>query len=229
CARYHGRMSKSEREKAQKEYGRPRARKVMVATSAFGMGIDKRNIRYILHYQVPGSIEQYVQEAGRAGRDGRPANCVLLFDEADIDIQKRLITKTHVNTTQLESLENALVAWAETDDAISVDDLALSAAVQKSTCRAFCERLAESKLLKSTARHQFKLAVKTKNLREGIAELAAQFKIVQQGDLRRLSLMAQYAESTQCRSAYINDAFIDTPIEDCGRCDRCRAKRPNER
>ena len=62
----------------------------MVATSAFGMGIDKPNIRYIVHYQAPGSLEQYVQEVGRAGRDGRPAQCILLFDPADLDIQERL-------------------------------------------------------------------------------------------------------------------------------------------
>ena len=56
-------------------------RTVMVATSAFGLGIDKPDIRYIVHYQSPASLEQYVQEAGRAGRDGQKANCILLFDE----------------------------------------------------------------------------------------------------------------------------------------------------
>ena len=80
AARYHGKMTKTERARAQKHYARRRARMVMVATSAFGMGIDKANIRYILHYQVPGSVEQYVQEAGRAGRDGRPSRCILLFE-----------------------------------------------------------------------------------------------------------------------------------------------------
>ncbi len=71
----------------------------MIATNAFGMGIDKADIRYVLHYQVPGSLEQYVQEAGRAGRDGKPAQCVLLFDPADLDTQTYLQRRTMTKTT----------------------------------------------------------------------------------------------------------------------------------
>ncbi|MEM7541271.1 MAG: RecQ family ATP-dependent DNA helicase [Pseudomonadota bacterium] len=222
ATRYHGRMNKAEREKAQKEYGRRRVRKVMVATSAFGMGIDKRNIRYILHYQVPGSIEQYVQEAGRAGRDGHPAHCILLFDEADLDIQKRLITKSHVNLSQLERLGEAMTAWTDSGEEVSVEDLAFSAAVQTSSCRALCHRLEEAGLLETTGRDKLKITVPTETLMEGVRELAEQFQVVQRGDLRRLNQMAEYAESTNCRSEFINHCFVDDDIPPCGRCDRCK-------
>src|SRR5690606_41523622 len=74
---YHGKMRKADREAAQERYMRPTKRKGMVATSAFGMGIDKPNIHYVLHYHVPSPLEQYVQEAGRAGGDGRPCHRVL--------------------------------------------------------------------------------------------------------------------------------------------------------
>jgi ATP-dependent DNA helicase RecQ len=87
-------------------------RLIMVATSAFGMGIDKPNIRYILHYQAPGSLEQYVQEIGRAGRDGRTAQCILLFDAADLEIQERLQALSRPSVWHLERLEGALTAWA---------------------------------------------------------------------------------------------------------------------
>ena len=69
--RYHGKMRAADRDAAQRQFMNPSRRLIMVATTAFGMGIDKPNIRYILHYQAPGSLEQYVQEIGRAGRDGQ--------------------------------------------------------------------------------------------------------------------------------------------------------------
>jgi ATP-dependent DNA helicase RecQ len=88
--RYHGKMRAADRAEAQRQFMQPARRLIMVATSAFGMGIDKPNIRYVVHYHIPGSLEQYVQEAGRAGRDQRPAHCILLFDAADLEIQERL-------------------------------------------------------------------------------------------------------------------------------------------
>jgi ATP-dependent DNA helicase RecQ len=95
----------------------------MIATSAFGMGIDKPNIRYIIHYQAPGSLEQYVQEAGRAGRDGKPARCILLFDEADLEIQRHLSARSKPGLLQAREDARrlaALEAYANTDECRSV-------------------------------------------------------------------------------------------------------------
>jgi hypothetical protein len=83
-------MRTAERAAAQHLFMQRSRRLIMVATNAFGMGIDKPNIRYILHYHAPGALEQYVQEIGRAGRDGRPAHCIFLYDPADLEIQERL-------------------------------------------------------------------------------------------------------------------------------------------
>src|SRR5438034_614512 len=84
CARYHGKMHDKERTEHQARFMKKGKRIVMVATSAFGLGIDKPDIRYIIHYQAPASLERYLQEAGRAGRDGYGARCILLFDESDL-------------------------------------------------------------------------------------------------------------------------------------------------
>jgi len=83
---YHGRLAGRERAERQDAFMSGGAR-TMVATNAFGMGIDRQDIRYVVHYQLPGSLEAYYQEAGRAGRDGKDARCTLLYDHADRHVQ----------------------------------------------------------------------------------------------------------------------------------------------
>ncbi|WP_036736584.1 helicase-related protein, partial [Paenibacillus zanthoxyli] len=90
AGRYHAGMSDEERAESQEAFLYDDIR-VMVATNAFGMGIDKSNVRYVIHYNMPKNMEAYVQEAGRAGRDGEPSQCILLFSAQDIMTQKFLI------------------------------------------------------------------------------------------------------------------------------------------
>lgn len=101
AARYHAGMSEWERQQAQHRFIEDEAT-IMVATNAFGMGIDKSNVRYVIHYALPMNMEAYYQEAGRAGRDGEPSDCYLLFAAQDIQLQRFLIEQSQLDPDKKE-------------------------------------------------------------------------------------------------------------------------------
>jgi len=221
--RYHGKMRAADRATAQRQFMQPARRLIMVATSAFGMGIDKPNIRYIVHYQAPGSLEQYVQEIGRAGRDGRPANCILLFDPADLEIQERLQALSRPSVRHLERLESALVAWAGEQRTPTADTLAYSAGVPLRIGEVLLSDLEQAGLVERDAEGRIRVVVTPEMFSVRARDLVAKLKTFRYEGERKLRAVADYAHSGECRSVFLRRYFGEEHPPRCGTCDRCRA------
>jgi ATP-dependent DNA helicase RecQ len=218
---YHGRMAAKDRNAEQEWYMRPGRRTIMVATSAFGLGIDKPDIRYIVHYQAPASLEQYVQEAGRAGRDGRRADCVLLYDPKDREIHEALLQTSRVRPDQLYRLASALTAWAGEGRVPSHEALTLAAQLGDRQTKALLAVLEEAGLvtLDEDGTH---ITVPAEEFEDQARSLAGRFVTIRTQDGRRLDRLREYADTPECRAIFLRKYFGEEAGEPCGLCDICR-------
>ena len=220
--RYHGKMNAGDRNQEQEMYMKSGRRVVMVATSAFGLGIDKPDIRYIVHYQAPASLEQYVQEAGRAGRDGQRANCILLFDPEDRTIHEALLLKSRVRPDQLYKVGSALAAWAGEERTPTLEALALSAGLSNRVTEALLSVLEEAGLVQLG--EQIRVVVPADSIEEQARSLAGQFETLRTQDGRRLDSIAEYAHEGACRAVALRRYFGEEGGAPCGLCDICRGR-----
>ncbi len=220
--RYHGRMAAKDRNAEQEWYMRPGRRTIMVATSAFGLGIDKPDIRYIIHYQAPASLEQYVQEAGRAGRDGRRADCVLLFDPKDREIHEALLQTSRVRPDQLYRIAAALAAYAGEDRVPTHEALTLAAQLGDRQTKALLVVLEEAGLVTLDEDDGVHITVPAGEFEEQARSLAGRFVTLRTQDGRRLDRMGEYADSHECRAIFLRRYFGEEAGEPCGLCDICR-------
>lgn len=210
---YHGGMNKSEREEVQQAFMKG-ALQVIAATSAFGMGVDKADVRFVMHYDVPDSLDAYYQELGRAGRDGEPAEACLLYRPQDLNLYKFF-----AGGGLLDRADYAGVAQAVAE-AGSIDAEALRAKTE----------LSRPKLAKALARLEDAGALAQQGngqiLRsdkdiEDTATAAHQSQQRHHQDLLlRLEQIRVYAEMRDCRRQYLLDHFGEESAA-CGRCDNC--------
>ena len=219
-ARYHGRLNKNERDEEQARFMAPKTELVMIATNAFGLGVDKRDIRYVMHYHVPGSLEQYAQEAGRGGRDDKPARCVLLFSPDDVAIQEFFLKGTYPTRRQVRAVYKALEAWGEHDegDPPTLPNLALGARVGVPRTRTVLSLLKDEGFVVEKEGGIFALTEPPPDERE-LNEKAKQYEARRIADRQRLDALLDYVRTPGCRSQVILRYLgeVDPPV--CGRCD----------
>ncbi len=219
---YHGRLSAHERRQMQAEFFGSRGR-VVLATNAFGMGVDKADIRFIVHGQIPGSTEAYFQEIGRAGRDGDPALCEMLYMPEDLLIQKQFIEWANPSPDFLRSVHDLMTSWGETLHARSEEEIIETLLMKNRgdgrTATVLGLLDAAGVCSGSFERGDLRL--------ERALEPGEERLLIDEGkrarDLQRLLDLVQYAGTDGCRRRLLERYFGFEGAEDCGNCDRCRS------
>lgn len=227
--KYHGGLDDAERERLQNRFIEKKC-DVAVATNAFGMGIDRPDVRFVAHFDVPGSIEAYYQEAGRAGRDGEPAWCELLFNYADVGTQEFFIEGNNPPFETIQAVYQAMLSRADENHEVqcSIEDLTERAGVKNGMATStsishlvragYIERFdIPGKRIRGTRLLRPEVLARSLELdRAALAEKARR-------DGAKLKAIVALCYAQACRQEVILEYFGEKEPVPCGSCDVCRA------
>jgi ATP-dependent DNA helicase RecQ len=222
---YHGGMKKTDRDVAQDAFMGDET-DVIVATNAFGMGVDKPDVRTVIHYDVSESIDAYYQEIGRAGRDGEPARALLLYRPEDIGMRKAMASGGKLNEQQVEQVADAISGRR---DPVDVKELQETTDLPAGKVAQAVNRLEDVGAVKVLPGGEVLPAQRKLDTGKIAEEAVREHESHRQYRLGRVQLMKDYAETRDCRRRYILNYFGEPFPHPCGHCDNCQTGAAEER
>jgi ATP-dependent DNA helicase RecQ len=219
---YHAGMGKPAREEAQRAFMESEL-EAIVATTAFGMGVDKADVRWVLHADVPESVDAYYQELGRAGRDGEPAQAILFYRPEDLGLRRFFAGGGQVDLDDLEAVAEAV---QEAQGPLSPAALQERTELSQSKLSTAVSRLEDAHAVQVLATGDIAPAPDAPPIERAVEQAFEAGEGRRQFQRSRLEMMRAYAETTDdCRRAFLLSYFGEPFEPPCGNCDNCRAGR----